>query len=307
MNTISILKAKQFLSDINFSNFKISPQTENFSTDVFKLTKENEVLYMRILSKEENVEPQCFVHNLLLEKGIKVPKIVYYERKVEIFDNRDVMIVKELKGRSVLEDENNFSEDEKVNILKEAGRDLAKINMIEVEKYGDICEVKDGKLIGFEDSYEEYTLERVPKKLRSLVENGVITNELSERLLNYILKNKNLLHIDGNSYLSHGDFHLEHIYQYNGKYTGILDFGDIRGTSKYHDLGFFYTHFRKYFAYLIEGYEEIHKLPDNYMENVLLEAVVFGIFHLNWLVKNRPEKIEKSKIWELFEKIQDVN
>ncbi len=259
---------------------------------------------MRILSEEENAEPQCLAHNLLLEKGVKVPKVIYCKRKVEIFENRDVMIVEELKGKSVLEDENNLSKDEKRNILKEAGRDLARINMVEVENYGDICEVKEGKLIGFDDSYEEYTLERVPKKLKNLVEKGIITKELSEKLLNYILQNKKLLHIDGNSYLSHGDFHLEHIYQDNGLYTGIIDFGDIRGTTKYHDLGFFYTYFKKHFNYLVEGYEEVYKLPGNYVENILLEGIVFGIFHLNWLFKNRPEKVGKSKLYRLFDNLE---
>lgn len=303
MNTISILKVKQFLSDTGFSNFKISPQTENFSTDVFKLTKENEVLYMRILSKEENVKPQCFVHNLLLEKGIKVPKVVYFEKKVGIFDNRDVMIVEELKGKSIMADENNLSEDEKRDILKEAGRDLAKINMIEVEKYGDICEVKDGKLIGFEDSYEEYTLERVPKKLKSLVKKGIISEDLSEKLWKYIFNNQKLLHLENNSYLAHGDFHIEHIFQNEGKYTGVIDFGDIRGTTKYRDLSFFYTFFRKYFGYLVEGYQEVYKLPDNYMDHIILEGLVYGILKLDWLSDNIPKSAKGSLIFNLFEEI----
>ncbi len=305
MNTIDISKVRKFLSDINFPNYDIFPQTENFSTDVFKLVRGNSTLYLRILPLNENVEPQYFVHELLLEKGVKVPKAICCKRNMEIFDNRDVMITEELKGKSMLEMENSLKEDIKKQIFIEAGMDLARINEIEVEKYGDICDVRNGKLIGVEDSYEKYTLERVPKKLRSLVEKEIISEVLSEKLWKYISNNKDLLHIKNHPFLAHGDFHIEHIYQNEENYSGIIDFGDIRGTTKYHDLSFFYTFFRKYFDYLLEGYQKIYKLPDKYMNHIFLEALVYGIFKLDWLSDNIPESAKRSLIFNLFEKVID--
>lgn len=303
MNTIDSSKVKEFLMSLNFSDYEASPQTENFSTDVFKLTKDNSILYLRILSSDENIEPQCVAHKLLLDKGVKIPKVIYCKRTVDIFDNRDVMVSKEVKGQSMLEMENNLKEEEKKNIFIEAGKDLARINEIEVEKCGDICDVKGNTLIGDCNSYEEYTLGRVPKKLNSLVKKKLISEDVSEKLWGYISDNKELLHIEGNSFLAHGDFHIEHIYQDKGTYSGIIDFGDIRGTTKYRDLSFFYTFFRKYFDYLVEGYQEIYTLPDNYMDRILLEGLVYGIFKLDWLFDNIPESTKGNLIFNLFDKI----
>lgn len=41
-------------------------------------------------------------------------------------------------------------------------------------------------------------------------------------------------------YLAHGDFDTTHIYQDNGRYTGIIDFGEIRGADRWYDLGYFH-------------------------------------------------------------------
>jgi hypothetical protein len=44
------------------------------------------------------------------------------------------------------------------------------------------------------------------------------------------------------AYLAHGDFDLTHIFQRNGHYTGIIDFGEIMGSSPFYDLGHFKLH-----------------------------------------------------------------
>lgn len=42
--------------------------------------------------------------------------------------------------------------------------------------------------------------------------------------------------------LAHGDLDLIHIYQDKGEYTGIIDFGEIRGADRLYDLGHFNLH-----------------------------------------------------------------
>ena len=105
INTLNKQRVKSFLSSISFFNYSIIPTEEGFSTEVFKLVKSNSILYLRILPQKENSEVQYTVHQLLLKKNVKVPGVTYFKRKAELFDSRDVMIVEEIKGKSVVETE----------------------------------------------------------------------------------------------------------------------------------------------------------------------------------------------------------
>jgi aminoglycoside phosphotransferase (APT) family kinase protein len=42
--------------------------------------------------------------------------------------------------------------------------------------------------------------------------------------------------------LAHGDFDVTPIFQQDGAYTGLIDFGEIRGAEPFHDLGHFHLH-----------------------------------------------------------------
>jgi aminoglycoside phosphotransferase len=303
INTLNKQRVKSFLSSISFFNYSIIPTEEGFSTEVFKLVKSNSILYLRILPQKENSEVQYTVHQLLLKKNVKVPGVTYLKRKAELFDSRDVMIVEEIKGKSVLETESELSNTQKCEILKEAGKELAKVNMVEVSGCGDIVDVKNNILIGDCKSYKEYTLDRIPSKLENLVVNKILEKEIADKISKYLSQNEELLNIGKTSFLSHGDFSLEHVFQNNGEYSGIIDFGDIRGTSKYHDMAHVYTFYNEYFEDLIKGYEEVYKLPEDYMKYVFIEALVFGIFKLNWVLENRPERVMKSKVFGLFKSV----
>jgi aminoglycoside phosphotransferase (APT) family kinase protein len=39
--------------------------------------------------------------------------------------------------------------------------------------------------------------------------------------------------------LAHGDFYVSHVFHRDGRYTGIIDFGDIQGSNGWHDLATF--------------------------------------------------------------------
>ncbi|MBO0715312.1 MAG: phosphotransferase, partial [Acidimicrobiales bacterium] len=44
------------------------------------------------------------------------------------------------------------------------------------------------------------------------------------------------------AHLAHGDLDVTHIYQENGCYSGIIDFGEVRGAEREFDLGHFLLH-----------------------------------------------------------------
>jgi Ser/Thr protein kinase RdoA (MazF antagonist) len=84
------------------------------------------------------------------------------------------------------------------------------------------------------------------------------------------------------AYLAHGDFDLTHIYQDDGRYTGIIDFGEIRGAAPLYDLGHFRLHDGEHMAplllaHLIEGYGEVTPLPPDYEREIALISMLIGI------------------------------
>lgn len=80
------------------------------------------------------------------------------------------------------------------------------------------------------------------------------------------------------AYLAHGDFDDSHIFHYNGQYTGIIDFGEIRGSHHLYDLG----HYRLHdniggFRHLVKGYNEIKTLVQEDYAKIDYLALFVGL------------------------------
>jgi aminoglycoside phosphotransferase (APT) family kinase protein len=82
--------------------------------------------------------------------------------------------------------------------------------------------------------------------------------------------------------LAHGDFDLTHIYRDGGAYTGIIDFGEIRGAGQFYDLGHFHLHdgeviSRPMLAWLLEGYGEVITLPSDVKQQITGWSLLLAI------------------------------
>jgi aminoglycoside phosphotransferase (APT) family kinase protein len=287
---------KDILEETPFNNYNIEEVNEGVSTNVFKL-EDTETYYLKIPPNRDFLEATVLANKLLLQEGINVPEIVYSKE-----DSKNFYIEKELKGRSLKKD-STLSEEQKNEIVIEAGKDLARINSIPVNGIGWIEGVRNGQLFSNSRNYNDYVLRNNGNILNDLLQINVLSNEQAEKIAKYIIEHQTLLDTEGVSNLAHGDFCTEHIYHINGKYSGIIDFGDIRGTSKYHDLAHFYTYDRKYFDSLVKGYNSVYQLHSDYIDKVLLEAVVFGVRKLWWISKNMPNKLNNHLALDLFREV----
>jgi fructosamine-3-kinase len=292
---------KDILEETPFRDCEIQKVEDGVITDVYKL-KNSETYYLKIFSDNHSLAAMLLANKLLLQEGIHIPEIVYSKEKDTIQNKRAFYIEKELKGKSIKKDP-SLSEDEKEKIIIEAGKDLAKLNSIPVQGVGSIKDFKDAKLKAPWKNYEEFILNNVNNMLNELLHSNVLSKEQIDKIEKYIIKNQSLLDTQNNSFLAHGDFCLEHIYHLDGKYSGIIDFGDMRGTSKFHDLAHFYTYNRKYFEPLIKGYNSIYELPHDYLEKIIVEAVVFGVGKLWWISKEMPERLNNHLALKLFDEI----
>ncbi len=271
--------------------YSVKRVEEGVSTYVYRIVGENEVFYLRILPEEgASFVPEARVHELLRERGVKVPEVVYVDHFNEIVGH-SVMVTTEIAGEHV--GRRTVDRDTR-NVLIEAGRDLAIINSVQVNGFGWIkrerAEAVD--LEADQGSFRAFALEDFDARLSamgSLFRGGEITaiHETIERYDSW-------LDVD-RAWLAHGDFDVTPIFQQDGRYTGIIDFGEIRGGDLFYDLGHFRLHDGEtlpdmVLPYLLEGYGQVTPLPPDHKRRISFSSLLIGVRWLARTIVRFPER-----------------
>jgi len=262
------------------------------STEVFRLIGKKQNYYLRLSDFKENISTEVLAHKMIIEKGVKAPIVLYYEDFNKLI-NRSFIITTEIRGKPVKKIKNLPKK-----VLIEAGKQLALINSIPIKSFGwfDCSKPNAKKLEAEYKNYQDFALDfsNIEAMLNDLKKAKIFNKGFSKKYLEYIRKNQNLIKCK-QAYLAHGDFCEDHIYVYKNKYSGIIDFGDIRATSQYHDLAHFYKYSSKYFDSLLEGYRIINSLEDDYMQKIEFVATLFTLGKLWHKMKNCPEQLKKKR------------
>ncbi len=294
MNTQIYKLLKIYFKDLNENDF--TEVREGSSTRVYKIISNNEVFYLRIAEdKDEAFTPQVLVHNELIKKGAKVPEVFAYKDFDEIL-GRSWMIVKEIKGQSLKSAIENLPANVVEEILFQAGKDLALIHSVSVEKFGWIkCQRNDfkGNLEGSFDTFVDFLFYKIDFHTKNLVDNG-----LSDVKNLDIVKLTNLaksLFKDEKPFISHGDYDISHIYFDNNTYTGTIDFGDLRSTGKYYDMGHFSGTDPELLTYLEKGYASVEELDEDYEVKLRLMRLLLTMSKLSWIASYKPESFKDHK------------
>ncbi|MEZ4571005.1 MAG: phosphotransferase [Thermomicrobiales bacterium] len=136
------------------------------------------------------------------------------------------MLTTEIAGTPITAD---TPVDTAAEIVRAAGGDLARINSIPVQGYGWIkrrASQTEDRLRGSSRSRVDDRA-RVPAGYRATAgrcRTGPQRRHAAERLLDAI----EIVSDDTGSVLAHGDFDTTHIFADEARYTGIIDFGEIR-------------------------------------------------------------------------------
>jgi aminoglycoside phosphotransferase (APT) family kinase protein len=265
---------------------------EGVSTFVYRIAYQKEVFYLRVLPEENaSFAPEVAVHTQLRQMQVKVPEVIYFEHFHEAL-HRSVMITTEIKGHP-LSQPSSLHENELDAIFVEAGRDLAQINSLAVNGFGWVKrDIKDTSHLHAEYStYRNAVLEYWDADLAYLSRTILHPSEITA--LKQIFSHYETL-LDGEQgYLAHGDFDTNHIYQESGKYTGIIDFGEIRGANRWYDLGHFHmrdgeTLPNRGLSALTRGYEESISLPSNHEQSILFTSILINIGALAKSLRKHP-------------------
>jgi len=286
---LTVPRIKAFVSELpDFSGSSVEVVDGGVSTAVYRLRKNSEIFYLRLGDIGGNMSSEALAHEQMIEKGVSVPKVILCEDENPII-NRSFMITTEIPGTRTDKDPRSSAD-----VIVQAGRQLALINSIPVERFGwidrEVQNVK--KLSGTFSSWEDFALNTadLESKLIKLAKINVFKQEIVESVMTHIEKNRKLISCP-QAFLAHGDFDVSHIFSADGIYSGIIDFGDIRCCSPYHDLAHFYTYSRRQFGDLLRGFTEVTPLGDRPIEKILFEALLFGIGKLWYLAEHFPEKL----------------
>jgi len=217
------------------------------STYVYRILHQGETWYLRILPEDASFEAEALAHDLLLSSGVRVPRILYVEAQNPIV-KKSVMLTSEIPGIPI--DESLLCA---AAVLQEAGKDLARMNATPVDGFGWINRACPHELRGVHASFCAYFRETLDADMQTLAANGFDGDAL------YMLMAKSFTALDTkDAALAHGDFDVSHIFHNNGAYTGIIDFGEIRGSHRLYDLGHFRLHMSDAaFCHLAVGYGKI--------------------------------------------------
>lgn len=234
---------------------------KGWSTYVYRVTTDSSTYYIRFLPEDASFAPEALAHNLLLAKSVSVPRVIGFEHR-EKATGLSVMITEEMPGDSV---EEKWPQDNLRDILREAGRQIALVHEIPVDGFGWIDRTSYEALKAEKRTFQDYFTEFLAGDLLALEQNGLTTAE-STQIADLMETARRVLDTK-EAVLVHGDFDVSHIFHLNGRYTGLIDFGEIRGNNRLFDLATF-TLFDGSpggiaYSYMLEGYREVAHLTDD--------------------------------------------
>lgn len=238
-----------------------------------------EAFYLRVAEgPTASLAPEALVHRLLRERGARVPEVVAFVPFAEVLQ-RSVMVTTAVPGEPIAR--TRGTSDLRPTLVA-AGRDLALVNDLAVEGFGWIRrdEGAAGRLAAERPTHRAFALEEFEGRLARL--RGTLLPDATLRTIRRVIADRDAwLDVD-RARLAHGDLDATHIFHTDGRYTGIIDFGEIRGADRLYDLGHFALHDGErrptpLLPSLLEGYREAASLSDEDERRLHLWAVLIGV------------------------------
>jgi aminoglycoside phosphotransferase (APT) family kinase protein len=267
---------------------RIARMQSGVSTPVYRIQRNGVTRYLRLAeSAEANLAPEALAHERLRECAVSVPEVIHFEPFNQDL-GRSLMITSAIPGYSLAEHHRGIAVDE---VLRAAGRDLGRLQHVSVAGFGFVrrdLPIAAG-LAGSAPTLKAFALDDLEAQLTALAD--VLSREELRQVQRAVEQNVWLL--DGrHAVLVHGDFDATHIYHQDGLYTGIIDFGEIRGADPCYDLGHLALHDGEIVPFpllpsVLTGYAEVAPLPSESDQRLQLWSLLIGVRALARSV-NRP-------------------
>ncbi|MGH2585695.1 MAG: phosphotransferase family protein, partial [Dehalococcoidia bacterium] len=288
--TIEVLAAHIFPERASLTVERVP---EGVSTFVYRIRRGSQTLYLRILPEiDASFAPEAYAHRTLRARGVRVPEVVYVEHCNEIVQ-RSVMVTTEIEGCHVGQRPVDGATH---RILFEAGQQLAIINSIPVDGFGWIKRDQRDvhRLEAEHPTHRAFATAHLEDDLAAL--EGRILNQSEITAIRSIVERHASWLETEHGRLAHGDFDVTHIFQQDGRYTGIIDLGEIRGADLWYDLGHFRAHDGETLPaplldHLVAGYREVTPLPDDHHQRICFTSLLLALRALAHRLHKYPRAV----------------
>jgi Ser/Thr protein kinase RdoA (MazF antagonist) len=264
---------------------------EGVSTHVYRITRGPGTFYLRVLPEAgATFAPEVLAHTLLRERGVLAPEVVYYE-PCEPRLARSVMITTAIPGRPLADRPLDTATP---GIVAEVGRQLAVLNSVPVAGFGwtrrDCAHAT--ALEAEHPTNRAFLTEHLEADLAA-VETQLLGHHRTAVIRAVIAAHPAWLDAD-RATLAHGDFDTTPIFQHEGRYTGMIDFGEIRGADRWYDLGHFHMHDGEsqptpLLEWLLDGYQSVTPLPFDARRRITFASLLIAVRALTRALQTRPQ------------------
>jgi Ser/Thr protein kinase RdoA (MazF antagonist) len=257
---------------------------DGVSTQVYRVFRGTDTFYLRVAEEPgDDLRTEAELHDRLRGLGVRVAEVVHVEPFVAGI-GRSVMITTEVPGVSLAEVDDPVAA---ADVAEDSGRDLALLNTVRVDGYGFVRRLGPGwPLRGEHPRRDTFVVSHLPLPwpgpLASLLRRADLT------AVEGMLEHERARPPEG-AVLAHGDFDVTPVFCARGRYTGLIDFGEIRGAEPLYDLGHFLLHDRETLPVtllpaVLRGYQHVRPLPADHTESIRRSAVLLGLRQLcRWL------------------------
>ena len=271
------------------TNITVERVPEGVSTIVYRLRRRDACFYLRVLPEvDASFAPEVYVHHVLRERGLHIPKVIYFEHRNAVLE-RSVMITTEITGLPIGYGAPSAS---LRMAVRQAGREQAVINSVLVQGFGWINRMtaQITHLRGEYDDYATWLQQEFSPMIAALGVYAPLAAYVSP--FKDVMEEAVALFGADRAVLAHGDFDPTHIFHRNGAYTGIIDFGEIRGAQPLYDLGHFTIEHGELLPDLLEGYAEIAALPSDYRRRIDLAGLLIAAYRVGRRVIQHAEQYQ---------------
>lgn len=195
-------------------------------------------------------------------------------------------------------------------VVEEAGTDLALLNNVPVDGFGWVRRRgRQWPLQAEHPTYPPFVTSYLPEPWP-----GSLTSLFPTRILDAIqdLIEHERSHPPARAVLAHGDFDATAIFCARGRYTGLIDFGEIRGTELLFDLGHFHLHDQEavpaaLLPALLIGYQRVRPLPPDHSQAIRRSAILLGLRQLcRWLGPSRSYPLDHPAVTHRAQRINQL-
>lgn len=271
------------------------------STQVYRIELGSEMLYLRFGEEPgDSMLPEARVMEQLAEMGARVPRIVIAEELAAEIE-RSIMITTEIPGEPLQIGGmgSDGADHLRQDALIAAGRDLALINSISISGFGFVNRERpwSGMLTGVFPTFQDWLISTTGAPFVAFES---FSGEERWRIADVIERVRRDTDPE-RGWLAHGDFDTSHIFVDANGFSGIIDFGEIRGADRWYDLADFVLHAggeigAPAVTSLFAGYSERQPLTEDDVAAIRMRGVVLGIALLKRIAGRGLDWYERETI-----------